>query len=108
MNTLIIYTSKTGFTEKYARWLQEKTGGDLLSLKEAKGKEESYFLAYGHIIYAGWAMAGRVVDSQWFLERKEVWKDKKLVLICVGASPIENEEVDQALEVMLNEEEKNM
>ena len=36
MKTLIIYTSQTGFTKKYAEWLAERTGGDVLELKEAK------------------------------------------------------------------------
>ena len=38
MKTLIIYTSQTGFTKKYADWLAQKTGGDLLDLKDAQKK----------------------------------------------------------------------
>ncbi|WP_022765995.1 hypothetical protein [Butyrivibrio sp. XPD2006] len=35
MKTLIIYTSQTGFTKRYAQWLADRVGGDLLDLKDA-------------------------------------------------------------------------
>ena len=40
MKTLIIYTSQTGFTKKYAEWLAEKMSGDLLELKDARKRTE--------------------------------------------------------------------
>ena len=42
MRTLIIYTSQTGFTKKYAEWMAERMDGDLLELKEAQKKETEY------------------------------------------------------------------
>ncbi|MGM9681942.1 MAG: hypothetical protein ACI3XR_10625 [Eubacteriales bacterium] len=51
----IVYTSNTGFTEKYARLLGAKTGLPVYSLSAAeklpKGSE---------ILYLGWLMAGKV------------------------------------------------
>ena len=38
MKTLIIYTSQTGFTKRYAEWLAERMSGDLLELKDARKK----------------------------------------------------------------------
>ncbi len=34
MKTFIVYNSKTGFTERYAQWIAEETGGTLLSYKK--------------------------------------------------------------------------
>ena len=59
----IVYKSQTGFTERYARALAEKTGVPAYSVKEAgrhlrKGDD---------IFYMGWLMAGRVsgMDRIW-------------------------------------------
>lgn len=52
----IVYTSNTGFTEKYAKLLGGKLFLPVYSLEEAKEK-----LATGaEIIYLGWLMAGTV------------------------------------------------
>ena len=36
MKTLIIYSSQTGFTKKYATWLSEELQADCIPLKDAK------------------------------------------------------------------------
>lgn len=52
----IVYTSETGFTEKYARLLGQETGLPVFALADAQKK-----LAKGsEIIYLGWLMAGGV------------------------------------------------
>jgi menaquinone-dependent protoporphyrinogen IX oxidase len=43
MKTLIIYTSQTGFTKRYAEWLAEKMSGDLLDLKDAQKKNMDFW-----------------------------------------------------------------
>ena len=39
MKTLIIYTSQTGFTKKYAQWIADEMSADIYDLKDAKKKE---------------------------------------------------------------------
>ena len=52
----IVYTSQTGFTQRYAEMLSEKTGVPAWSLAEAKKQ-----LRHGdEIFYMGWLMAGSV------------------------------------------------
>ena len=41
MKTLVIYSSRTGFTKRYAEWIAERTQGDLLELKDAKKKDDT-------------------------------------------------------------------
>ena len=36
MKTLIIYTSQTGFTKRYAQWLADEMKADMYDLKDAK------------------------------------------------------------------------
>lgn len=106
MKTLIIYTSQTGFTQKYAAWISNRMQGDLLTIKEAKKKDKKYFEQYDAIIYGGWAMAGSVVQSKWFIGKASGWRDKKLVLFCVGASPEANPDVEQNLHKLLTDDER--
>ncbi len=106
MKTLIIYTSQTGFTKKYAEWLAQKTGGDMLELKEAQKKDDAFFAGYEAIVYGGWVMAASVVKVKWFLNKAASWKDKKLAIYCVGGSPNDNPDVEVMLDKLLDQEQR--
>ena len=106
MKTLIIYTSQTGFTKKYAEWLAQKTGGDMLELKEAQKKDDAFFAGYEAIVYGGWVMAASVVKVKWFLNKAASWKDKKLAVFCVGGSPNDNPDIEGMLKNMMTDEQR--
>ncbi|MCR4740113.1 MAG: flavodoxin domain-containing protein [Lachnospiraceae bacterium] len=106
MKTLIIYTSQTGFTKKYAGWIAERTDADLMTLKEARKKDAGFFGGYDAIVYGGWTMAGTVVSLKWFLDKAAAWKDKRLALFCVGGSPNDNPEVEVMLRRLLTDEQR--
>ena len=106
MKTLIIYTSQTGFTKRYAEWLAEKMSGDLLDLKDAQKKNMDFFENYDAICYGGWAMAGSLVKAKWFLEKATNWKNKRLAVFCVGGSPNDNPDVDVFLQNVITEEQR--
>lgn len=106
MKTLVVYTSQTGFTKKYATWLADRLEGDILKLDEAKKKNDDFFAGYDAICYGGWAMAGKVVDVKWFLDKADSWKNKRLAIFCVGASPENNPDVEKLLGELLNDEQK--
>ena len=106
MKTVVVYTSQTGFTKKYAEWISEKANADIFELKEAQKKEASFFDAYDAVIYAGWCMAGKVVGSNWFFDKAVSLKGKKLAIVAVGASPNANPQVDEAMAALLTEEQK--
>lgn len=107
MKTLVVYTSQTGFTRKYAQWLSEKMSAALIDLKDVQKKENSFFDGYDAIVYAGWCMAGKVVKSNWFLDKAKNWQDKRLALIAVGGSPNDNPDVEVAMQNLLTDEQKS-
>ncbi len=107
MKTLVIYTSQTGFTQRYAEWIKEETSADVLDLKEAKKKKADYFLSYDAILYGGWVNAGRVTGAKWFFSKAASWNDKKLGLFVVGASPADSPEAKAAMEKVIPEELKS-
>ncbi len=104
--TLIIYTSQTGFTKKYAEWIAERTNGDILGLKEARKKDSSFFDGYRAIAYGGWTMAGNLVKAKWFLGKASAWKDKKLAIFCVGGSPVDSPDIETMLQRVLTDEQR--
>ena len=56
----IVYTSQTGFTQRYAQLLAERTGVPAYSMKEAREK----LRPKDEIFYMGWLMAGTVKGFQ--------------------------------------------
>ena len=87
MKVLVIYSSKTGFTKRYAERIADDTNAMLLPVKEAKSKSDEFFNEYDAIIYGGWIMAGRVDGADWFFEKAKKLNNKKLVLFACGATP---------------------
>ncbi|MBP9995658.1 MAG: flavodoxin [Lachnospiraceae bacterium] len=106
MKKLVIYTSQTGFTKKYAEWISARLNADVLTIQEAKNMKMDFYDEYDAIIYGGWTMAGSVVGSKWFLKNASDWKDKRLVLFCVGASPEANPDVEVSLSKLLTDEQR--
>lgn len=102
MKTIVIYNSQTGFTKRYAQWISEAAAADCLELSVAKGKNLD---KYDAIIFGGWACAGGISKINWFKKNIDKWANKKLIVFCVGGSPIENPEFEPTLKHNFNEPE---
>lgn len=102
MKTAVIYNSQTGFTQRYAQWIAEAAGADCFELSQAKTKD---FDDYDAIVFGGWAHGGSITKINWFKSNLNKWSDKKLIAFCVGASPIDNPEIEPGLKKNFNEEE---
>lgn len=74
----IIYESNTGFTERYAKTLSEKTGVPAYSLKEAKKSVDKG----SSIIFMGWVFANKING---FDKADKLWKVEALA--AVGMNP---------------------
>lgn len=111
MKTLIIYSSQTGFTEKYATWLAKDLDAEVLSIKNAKSVDLS---AYDKIVYGGWCCAGGINGLNWFISKLTKIKNdittnnKKIAIFACGASPIENPDVKVSLEKINSDIEKKL
>lgn len=106
MKTIVIYHSQTGFTKRYAEWIAAAAGADCLTLSAAKKKD---LTPYDAIIFGSWACAGSISKISWFKSNIGNWADKKLIAFCVGASPIDNPEIEKALKQNFNiSDQKNL
>lgn len=92
---VVIYNSQTGFTERYARYIAEETGADCLALSAAKKKS---LAEYGVIIFGGWACAGSISKISWFKKNVDRWEGRKLIVFCVGGSPMDTPKIETTLE----------
>lgn len=106
MRALVIYTSQTGFTKKYAEWISARLDADLLTIQEAKKKKADFYNDYNAIIYGGWVMAGSVVNAKWYLQKSHEWKSKKLAIFCVGGFPENNPDTEACMKKLLTDELK--
>lgn len=102
MKMIVIYNSQTGFTKRYAQWIAQKTNADCIEYDKAKKMNLD---RYDAIIFGGWAVAGSISKLKWFKKNILKWSDKKLVVFCVGASPIENPEIELTLPKNFTDEE---
>lgn len=102
MKTIVIYNSQTGFTKRYAQWIAQETNADCIEYSKAKNMNLD---SYDAVVFGGWAVAGSISKLKWFKKNISRWSDKKLVVFCVGASPIENPEIEETLPKNFTNEE---
>ena len=89
MKTAIIYRSFLGSTKKYAEWLHEEVGSDILKPgKVNKARLNEYDLV---IICTG-TYIGWISLRGWLEKRWNILREKKVVLLVVGMAPPEQTE----------------
>ena len=100
---IIIYQSKYGATEKYVDWLIEETKFDSIETPNAKIKDIE---KYSTIILCGGIYASGIAGLSFLRKNYKVLKDKKLAILCVGASPFEEEAFNEVKAHNLTEDLK--
>lgn len=83
---MIVYQSKYGATKKYAKWLQDRTNFCCIEAAKATGKETAQ---YKTIILCGGIYASGIAGLSFLKKNRDKLKNKKLAILCVGASPYE-------------------
>ena len=84
----VVYRSKSGFTEKYAKWIAEAVNADLLKGEETKIED---LLKYDTIVYGGGLYAVGINGVKRITNNLEKLKDKKIIVFGLGASPVRPE-----------------
>jgi len=81
---LVLYNSKTGFSQRYAEWIAEDLQCELVSLTEfdKQSLSEYRLIVYGAGLYAG-QINGISKIKQWM----EAFPDKTWVVFATGATP---------------------
>lgn len=99
MKILLIYKSKTGFTEKYAYWIMEEIKCDIEKISTIQNID---FKRYDLIIYGSRIHAGRIDGLN---KIKKLNLENKLVLFVTGATPKETASIQEVWKNNLSEKE---
>lgn len=89
MKTVVIYKSKTGFTQKYAEWIAEDLSADLFEVSKVNS---STLTKYDTIIYGGSLSATGIIGVKFLKKNIVKLMDKRVIVYACGASP-PNEDV---------------
>ncbi|MBQ7250478.1 MAG: hypothetical protein IJS37_03950 [Bacilli bacterium] len=88
MRTLIIYQSKTGNTEKYAKDIAKAVNADVIPFKKFK---EKMIKDYDTIVFGGRVIGNRIQKIDEFLRHYEAMEGKNVILFSVGMSIVTKE-----------------
>lgn len=91
---LILYRSKTGFTERYAKWLKEEISCDLLPYDK---RDTADFGPYDAVVFGGWFHAGTIAGFKWFKEQLPRLNGKTVAVFATGATPADSPEAREAI-----------
>ena len=92
MNILVVYSSKTGFTKRYAQWIKEVVPCTCVEAKEAEKLEVGN---YDVILYGGGFYAGKIHGVEWLKSRLPKLEGKRTAVFATGATPPEAPEVEK-------------
>lgn len=80
MNKIVVYNSKTGFTEKYAKWIADELGCKAVTLNEYMKQPQDV----GMVIYGGGVTAGKINGLD---KVKKSIGSSRLVVFATAATP---------------------
>ncbi len=81
---IIVYQSKYGATKKYAEWLHDLTHFDCIETSKANVND---IAAYETVLLCGGLYAAGIAGISFLKKNFGRLKNKKLAVLCVGASP---------------------
>ena len=98
---IILYKSKYGTTEKYAKWLSQATGFDCEDVKNfsSAGLENYETVIFGSGIYASHMTGLSFLRKHW-----EKLQEKDVAVFCVGAAPYEEKDFNELCAENLRDE----
>ncbi|MDY5441320.1 MAG: flavodoxin domain-containing protein [Candidatus Enteromonas sp.] len=96
MRTLILYTSKTGGTKKYAEDIASAVGADVLPFHKRKFKKMD-LSQYDTIVYGGWVCGSKIQGVDDFLVRYDDMNEKNVILFSSGMGFVSKESRDNMI-----------
>lgn len=94
--TVVIYKSKYGSTERYARWIGEDLDCPVIKAEDFSKKD---FEKYDNIIFGGCVHAGGIMGFDLIKKAARHLQDKKIVVFAVGLNIMNKETRMQLREI---------
>ncbi len=99
----VVYKSKYGTTEKYAKWITEDVGASIFKSNKVKLNQ---LKEYDVIVYCGGLYAGGILGFSFIKRNYSELSDKKLIVAAVGASLKNEDELEGVKNLHLTNEMK--
>lgn len=90
MKTIVVYKSKTGFTQKYADWIGEELGCTIIPYEKFSGDTIS---EYDVVIFGSRVHAGKIDDLKKVKQLFAKDSGAKLIVFATGATPACSEDL---------------
>jgi menaquinone-dependent protoporphyrinogen IX oxidase len=102
---LVIYSSTTGFTEKYAHWIAEELGCETVKLRDLESAplKSAKTLIYGGPVHAGWVMGLKK-----FLRRPDRQKSQNVFVFAVGLAKVNSADATRYRTANLSDENRKI
>ena len=81
----IVYRSRYGSTEQYARWIAEEADADLFDLRHGRVRPE-YLLRYDTLVFGGGIYATGILGIGFLKKNFKSFSGKRLIVFSVGAA----------------------
>ncbi len=101
--TIVLYRSKSGFTQKYAQWIAAATGAELADARPMKPND---LMKYDTIVFGSALYASGINGLGLITKNFEQLKDKKLIVFTLGATPVRPEIYEEVKNINLTEEQQ--
>ena len=95
MNGVILYQSKYGATKRYADWLSEEIGFKCIETRKADINE---IITYDTIVLGGGIYASGIAGLSFLKKNIGKLTGKRIVVFCCGASPYDENALQQIKE----------
>jgi flavodoxin len=105
MSSIVVYSSKTGFVEKYARWIAEELGSDAVQADDISFDD---LLKFDKIVFGGGLYAGGINGIKIIRKNLDKFGGKKIAVFASGASPARQETIEEIRERNFSKEEQKM
>ena len=81
--SIVVYKSKTGFTEKYAQWIADDLHCDAVCLEKFSISEVA---RYDALIFGGGIHAGKINGIRFIRNNLPLFAGKKMIVFATGAT----------------------
>jgi len=103
-NIVVVYRSKYGSTEKYAKWIAEELSADIYKSNQIKPDKLE---KYSTIIYCGGLYVGGILGFSLIKKNYSKLCNKKLIIVAVGATLKDKDAMEELKNRNLTPEMKN-
>ena len=92
--TIIIYRSKTGFSQRYAQWMAEELGCRAVPFQDRGAVRLG---EYDTIILAGGLYAGQMAGLKWLAKQLPDLTGKRIAALAVGCAPMDTPDLGESM-----------